>query len=116
MDQPGLPYPKRRLYIADWSSRTLHAVAMLFNRERAERDLSERQEWLYDRIVEELEWRWLEDIRVRPWAACSCLLCFSPFPTADPDDEGDEEGPQPSETRPEGRPISHHHRQRPAEN
>ena len=45
-------------------------------------DLSDGQEWLYDRIVEELEWRRWAALKARePY--CSCWLCFSPFPLRD---------------------------------
>lgn len=106
MDQPELPFPKKRLYVAEWSSRALHGTAFMLNRLSETQDLSERQEWLWHRIIDELEWRWLEDIRLRPWQACSCALCFSPFPTNEPYDESDEDSDDPPATRPDGAPIS----------
>jgi len=79
---------------------------MKFNRERAQQDLSEHQEWLYDVIIAELEWRWRQDIRQAPWHACSCALCFSPFPTEHPGYDCDDEDDDPPASRPDGRPIS----------
>lgn len=106
MDQPELPSSEKRLYVTEWSSRALHGTAMMFNRLRGEQDLSERQEWLYDRIIDELEWRCVETLRVRPWDACTCFLCLSPFPTEQLDEERDEEYEHPVESRPDGSPIS----------
>lgn len=72
--------PRRRSprYVREWSSKALHAVAMKMNRERTSGDLSEHQEWLFDAIVSELEYRRRQ---TRPvWRACSCFLCVPPFP------------------------------------
>jgi hypothetical protein len=115
MDQRELPFPKKRLYVAEWSSRALHGTAMMMNRLRMEQDLSERQEWLYDRIIDELEWRFVEDIRLRPWSACSCSLCFAPFPSYELGYESDDGSDDLPQSRPDGEPISRHRRQRPAE-
>jgi hypothetical protein len=56
----------------------LHAIATRFNHQRVSEDLSDRQEWLYDAVISELEYR----RRVtRPfWKACACYLCVGPFP------------------------------------
>jgi len=44
---------------------------------RQEADLSPAQEWLFDAIVAELEFR---RRRCRPiWTSCSCWLCVPPF-------------------------------------
>lgn len=65
-------------YVREWSSAALHAVAWKMNHLREGADLSEHQEWLYDKIIGELERR---HRRTRPrWKACSCMLCIPPFP------------------------------------
>lgn len=72
--------PRRRSpgYVREWSSTALHAVAMRLNRDRSSGDLSDDQEWLFDAIVSELEYR---RRRTRPvWRSCSCYLCVPPFP------------------------------------
>lgn len=72
--------PRRRspAWVRALSLRELHAIAMRFDRDRQGQDLTEAQEWLYDALVSELEYRRRQ---ARPtWSACSCWLCFSPFP------------------------------------
>ena len=72
--------PERRRspgWVREMSSRELHAVAERFNRQRTTQDLTERQEWFYDAIISELEYR---RRRARPtWSACACYLCIGPF-------------------------------------
>jgi hypothetical protein len=71
-------------YVRQWSAKSLHAVLGRFDRERRSRDLSEAQEWLYDAMVSELEWR---RRHTRPvWQACSCHYCFGPFPFPEHED------------------------------
>lgn len=67
-------------YVRSWSLRDLHAVAMSFDRERRHHDLSDRQEWLFDGIISELEYRRRWGIRHHQRSVCSCWLCFGPFP------------------------------------
>jgi len=65
-------------WIRDLSSNELHALAHHFNHVRPTVDLSDRQEWLFDTLIMELEWR---RRTFRPaWAACACMLCIPPFP------------------------------------
>lgn len=65
-------------WVREMSDRELHGIAFRFNHDRQTCDLTERQEWLYDAIISELEWR---RRHARPgWTACACELCFSPFP------------------------------------
>jgi len=65
-------------FVRQWTDRELHAVGARFNHERRTEDLSRSQEWLFDAIISELEHR---RRRARPaWTACSCVLCFAPFP------------------------------------
>lgn len=71
--------PRRRSpgFVREWSTPALHAVAHRFNMMRMRADLSDQQEWLFDAIISELEYR---RRRTRPrWKACSCLFCFGPF-------------------------------------
>jgi hypothetical protein len=75
MDQTRRRSPS---WVREMSSQELHAIAGRFNRQRPMADLTERQEWFYDAIVSELEYR---RRRARPtWSACACYLCLSPFP------------------------------------
>lgn len=72
--------PRRRTkhYVSEWSSPALHAVAHRFARMRAQEDLSEHQEWLWDAIIEELEFR---HRTTKPtWRRCTCAYCVGPFP------------------------------------
>lgn len=65
-------------WVRDMTDRELHQVGFRFQWDRREQDLSDRQEWLYDAVCSELEYRRRS---ARPtWKACSCELCFSPFP------------------------------------
>jgi hypothetical protein len=55
-------------------------MAQRFNNERLSADLTERQEWLYDSLISELEHR---RRNAKPgWTACSCYLCTDPFDPA----------------------------------
>lgn len=64
-------------YVREWSSGALHAVAIKMDGMRRGEDLSPSQEWLFDNIVAELEFR---RRRTRPvWRCCSCWLCVPPF-------------------------------------
>lgn len=68
---------KGPVWLRESSSNALHAILARFDRDRQSQDLSEAQEWLYDRAVEELEYR---RRTCRPmWRACSCRYCISPF-------------------------------------
>lgn len=65
-------------FVRQMSQNELHAIAGKFHRDRQSADLTDQQEWLWDAIVSELEYRRRQ---ARPaWRACSCWLCFSPFP------------------------------------
>lgn len=64
-------------WVREMTSQDLHAIATRFNHQRTKEDLSDKQEWFYDAIVSELEYR---RRHARPsWSACSCYLCFGPF-------------------------------------
>ncbi len=72
--------PRRRSpgWVREMSDRELHQIGFRFAHERQEVDLSDAQEWLWDAIISELEYR---RRRARPaYTACACELCFSPFP------------------------------------
>jgi len=55
----------------------LHGIAGSFFRQMQQRDLSSRQEWLFEQVCAELEYR---RQRTRPiWRCCSCQFCVPPF-------------------------------------
>jgi hypothetical protein len=72
--------PARRrspMWVRELPRHTLHAMAERFNRDRVSADLSNAQEWLYDALISELEYR---RRNASPgWSACSCYLCSDPF-------------------------------------
>lgn len=66
------------MWLRETSSSALHGICGRLDRDRRSGDLSDAQEWLWDRAVEELEYR---RRTARPvWASCSCYLCVPPFP------------------------------------
>jgi len=65
------------LWVRETSSKALHGIAGRFDRERTGADLTDAQEWLYDRCVEELEYR--RRIARPVWSSCSCRYCVPPF-------------------------------------
>ena len=73
-------HPSRRrspLWVRQSASPALHAILGRFDRMRTGEDLTDAQEWLYDRCVSELEYRRRQ---TRPiWQACSCRYCIPPF-------------------------------------
>lgn len=79
-----MPDPARRrspLWVRQLPSRTLHGIAGRFQRQRASADLTAAQEWLWDALISELEYR---HRTTRPaWQRCSCALCVAPFPEVD---------------------------------
>jgi len=72
--------PRRRsspAWVRQASSEELHAIAFAFLNQQTTADLSERQEWLWTRLIDELEWRWHH---TRPSTQrCYCGLCRPPF-------------------------------------
>ena len=62
-------------FVRQWTNKDLHAVAMRFSHDRQVQVLSDQQEWLWDMIVNELEYRRRAAIRKAPLSACSCWLC-----------------------------------------
>lgn len=64
-------------WVRDSPSATLHAIAWRFLNLQTSQDLTERQEWLWNVLVDELEFR---AATARPaWQACRCALCRPPF-------------------------------------
>jgi hypothetical protein len=65
------------VWVRETSSQALHGILGRFDRERTSGDLTDAQEWLWDKCIEELEYR----RRVaRPiWTCCSCRYCVPPF-------------------------------------
>lgn len=73
--------PTRRrspAYVREWSSETLHAVAGRLTNIAQQADLSEAQNYLWDCVIAELEYRFRHRSAQWPW--CSCELCVPPFP------------------------------------
>lgn len=58
--------------------RQLHGLAFKLRRLASTEGLSDRQEWLWDACVSELEYRWRRDVG-SVWL-CACELCIPPFP------------------------------------
>lgn len=78
MERPARANRRRAPYwVRELSSASLHGLAGRLLRESKVKDLSGAQEWLWDRCINELEWRRRQ---VRPvWQSCSCELCVGPF-------------------------------------
>ena len=73
----SLPRSAVPRWVRESPSTELHAIATRFLNSQESVDLTERQEWLWSRLVAELEWRWLH---TRPvWQRCPCGLCRPPF-------------------------------------
>jgi hypothetical protein len=64
-----------------FDTRALHGLLFKMDHQRQGADLSERQEWLWDAGVSELEWRWLHPGPGEQ--RCACRLCVPPFYLAD---------------------------------
>jgi hypothetical protein len=71
----------RILSVRSMSSRELHGIAMSFDNKRQTMDLSARQEWLYDVVVDELERRHKATRHILE--RCWCRYCCNPFPDFD---------------------------------
>ena len=65
------------VWVRETSTKALHGIAGRFDRDRQGADLSEAQEWLYDRCVEELEYR--RRVARPVWSSCACRYCVPPF-------------------------------------
>jgi hypothetical protein len=59
------------------SSRQLHGLAGKFVRDQQAADLTERQEWLFESVISELEYRHRRCHSV--WDRCACAWCVPPF-------------------------------------
>jgi len=77
MDHEAVTRRRSPAWVRAMSSNELHGIAGSFARERQSADLSDAQEWLWDAVISELEYRRRQ---ARPtWSACSCWFCFGPF-------------------------------------
>jgi len=79
MAEPPCSPPRRRSprWVRESSSATLHAIAHRFLNMQTTADLTERQEWLWEALISELEHR---HRNARPaWQRCQCGLCRPPF-------------------------------------
>ena len=79
----GTQHVGRAQWLRGTSSRDLHAIASRFCRDQQTRDLSRSQEWLLERIFDELEQR-RKDCYPK-WRSCSCRFCLPPFTYEDVD-------------------------------
>ena len=72
--------PRRRspYWIREYDSKALHGLALKLMNLGMREDLSARQEWLWDAVISELEWRRRRDLGT--FRACACMLCVPPFP------------------------------------
>lgn len=61
-------------WVRDLDQRSLHGLAGRFQRKYFDDDLSSREEWLWGRVISELEWRFTH--RSDEWLFCSCEMCF----------------------------------------
>jgi hypothetical protein len=66
-----------RSFVKAQKSDALHGLAWKLNHEAKQRDLSPRQEWLWQLAVRELELR--RRLALPGEQACPCELCVSPF-------------------------------------
>lgn len=78
MDQYRVPRRTAPSWVQEATSPALHGIAGRFLRLRAVEGLSERQEWLWDQVIGDLEWRYFDELR--PLLRCSCSLCTPPDP------------------------------------
>jgi hypothetical protein len=71
--------PRRRApaWVRQWTSHDLHATAGKLMKQRAVQDLSVRQEWLYDCLLNELVWRRHAAQRDHERHWCACWMCCS---------------------------------------
>lgn len=66
------------MWVRQLDSQTIHAMCGRFARDRRSADLTEAQEWLWDGLISELEYR---HRHTRPaYQRCSCEYCVPPFP------------------------------------
>jgi len=56
----------------------VHGIAFRLMQEERTADISDRQEWLWNACISELEWRHVNEPRFLK--RCSCELCVPPFP------------------------------------
>jgi hypothetical protein len=62
-----------------WTSEQLHAVAGRLGRLFQEGTTTDRQDWLWAVVIDELEWRADRD-RILGTRPCPCQFCRPPFP------------------------------------
>ena len=63
-------------WLRSMSTDALHALGMRMLNTWRNDGLSERQEWLLDRVSYELGWRMTKRL---PMDRCTCRLCIEPF-------------------------------------
>lgn len=77
MDYDSLLRRRSPLWVREATTRALHGIALKMNHGRTLFELSDPQEWLWDAIISELEWRNAHPLEFG--LRCSCYLCVSPF-------------------------------------
>lgn len=65
---------KSPLWVRESTHRELHGIAGRLVLEQHHHELSRGQEWLWEAVVSELEWRFLHP--GPQWEWCCCSLCF----------------------------------------
>lgn len=73
-------------WVRELTSRECHGIALKLHRGRTSADLSDAQEWLWEAVISELEYRWRHPST--EWFWCSCELCCPPFPEYVSDEAG----------------------------
>lgn len=65
-------------WVRDLGSRELHGLTGHLWRRWAEGTATDRQEWLWEACVSELEYR-QRHRQAGPWSWCVCQFCIAPF-------------------------------------
>lgn len=79
MDKAKLPRRRSPLWVRELSDRACHGIAMKLRVESQALDLSPQQEWLWEALISELEYRRRVAMRRRFGSPCTCELCLGPF-------------------------------------
>lgn len=74
-----------RSFVREQDSKALHAMAFRFRRLFETDALTDRQDWLWHQILDELQRRRAAQRPV--WQRCTCDMCFIPFALYDVDEE-----------------------------
>jgi len=72
------------MWVREMDSRTVHKLAYRLWRLWSHEGISDKEEWLLEACISELEYR--QRNRQQGWRLCGCQFCCTPFPDVDPDD------------------------------